>query len=116
MPDNEETLFTGERLACREFVRNMEREDYRTVRVQRIGKTDDWQVIGTLMWAPTPEEIERECAIIRERLKHSPRYNDGYTANRVRQTDSAESRYIRLNERMSPIEEKQFKLPEGWRP
>lgn len=117
MHDKEEILFTGTKLACTSYINTMEREDYRSVRKVQLDKNVDiWQIIGTLMWAPTPEEIEAECAKIRERLKLQPRYNDGYTANRVRQTDTAEARYVRQTERMSPLEENQFKLPQGWRP
>lgn len=109
-----ETLFTGTKVACTNYINCMEREGYKSIKkIQPVLGVDLWQVVATPQWEPTPEEIEAECAKIRERLKKNPRYNDGITANRVKKTDTAEAR---REVRVSPMEMNQYRLPDGRRP
>jgi hypothetical protein len=111
MSNTEEVLFTGDRQACREFIAAADREGYSSLRIDRVGKSQTHCVVGTVLWAPSPEEIEAAIAPIRERLKKHPRYSDSPTVMaRPKRTE------LTPETRVSKREESPVRVPQGWRP
>lgn len=112
----EKVLIVGTRQEVRDYIREVNRGDYRSLRTELV-EGDSWRVVAKLFDDPTPEEIEELVRPFRENLRRNPRYINPHEARNIKRL-TEEPVLKKPNDKPKKKAKKkaeQLKVPQGWR-